>query len=104
MRNKAAIMVQTLPITKARINLGAVVRRVHLNKEYVILEKDGIPIAGIMDIDEFEDYLELQDPKVQRQIEKSYQDYQAGKSRPGQELLSELRRDNESKGRSRKKV
>ena len=57
-------MVTTIPITKARINLGALVRRVHLNKEYFVIEKDGIPIAGLMDIDEFEDYLELQDPKV----------------------------------------
>src|SRR6266849_6542598 len=90
-------MVHRLPITQARINLGAVVRRIHLNKEYVILEKDGIPIAGLMDIDEFEDYLELQDPKVERQIKKSYQEYQAGKSRPARTLLAEL------KGRSNKK-
>ena len=44
-------------------------KQVHLNKEYVILEKDGIPIAALMDVDEFEDYLELQDPKVKRDIE-----------------------------------
>jgi hypothetical protein len=30
-------MVHHLPITKARINFGAVVKQVHLNKEYVIL-------------------------------------------------------------------
>ena len=40
-------MVHRLPITKARINLGQVVKRVHVNKEYFILEKDGIPVAGI---------------------------------------------------------
>jgi hypothetical protein len=34
----------------------------------VILEKDDIPIAGMMDIDEFEDYLELQDPKVRARV------------------------------------
>ena len=66
-------MVTTIPITKARNNLGALIQQVHLNKEYVILEKDGIPIAGIMDIDEFEDYLELQDPKVRAHIRKSQQ-------------------------------
>ena len=54
-------MVTTIPITKARINLGAVVKRVRVNKEYFILEKDGIPVAGLMDIDEFEDYLEMQE-------------------------------------------
>ncbi len=44
-------VVTTIPITKARNNLGALIHRVHLNKEYLILEKDGIPIAGIMDIE-----------------------------------------------------
>ena len=87
---KSKPMVHHLPITKARINLGAVVKQVHLNKEYVILEKDGIPIAGLMDIDEFEDYLELQDPKVSKHIQKSNEEYLAGKSRPARELLAEL--------------
>jgi PHD/YefM family antitoxin component YafN of YafNO toxin-antitoxin module len=82
-------MVTTIPITKARINLGAVVKRVHLNKEYFILQKDGIPIAGMMDIDEFEDYLELQDPKVREHIRKSNEEYVAGKSRPMEEFLVE---------------
>ena len=87
---KSSPMVHHLPITKARINLGAVVKQVHLNKEYVILEKDGIPIAGLMDIDEFEDYLELQDPKVREHIRKSNEEYLAGKSRPARELFAEL--------------
>src|ERR671931_1610651 len=84
-------MVHRLPITQARINLGAVVKQVHLNKEYVILDKDGIPIAGLMDIDEFEDYLELQDPKVRGIIAKGRQEYLAGNSRPAEELLAELK-------------
>ena len=84
-------MVTTIPITKARINLGALVKRVHLNKEYFILEKDGIPIAGIMDIDEFEDYLDLQDPKARADIRKSTEEYLAGKHRPAELLLDELK-------------
>jgi len=83
--------VSVMPITKARVNLGAVVRRVHLNKEYIILEKGGIPVAGLMDADELEDYLEIRDPKVQRFIRKSHEEYLAGKSRPAEELLAELR-------------
>jgi hypothetical protein len=82
--------VTSIPITKARINLGAPVKRVHLNKEYFILEKDGVPIVGLMDIDEFEDYLELKDPKIREHIKKSYQEYLAGKSRPAEEFLAEL--------------
>src|SRR3972149_1781988 len=80
--SKPRSLVQRLALTEARNSLGAVVKRVHLNKEYVILEKDGIPLAGVMDIDEFEDYLELQDPKVTRIIEEGRGPYPAGKSGP----------------------
>lgn len=100
MTKAGSLVVERLPLTKARINLGAVVKRVHLNKEYVILEKDGIPIAGVMDIDEFQDYLELQDPKVQARIQKSRQEFRAGKSRPARELLTELQARVEKRGRA----
>jgi PHD/YefM family antitoxin component YafN of YafNO toxin-antitoxin module len=99
-------MVKTIPITKARINLGAVVKRVHLNKEYFILEKDGIPIAGIMDIDEFEDYLELNDPKARRDIAKSTEEFRAGKGRPIENLVAEFQPRRKAKpiSKQRRKV
>ncbi len=83
-------LVHRLPITKARINLGALVKRVHTHKEYVILEKSGIPIVGLMDIDEFEDYLELQHPRVKRHIAASAKEYAEGKSRPAADFFDEL--------------
>jgi antitoxin (DNA-binding transcriptional repressor) of toxin-antitoxin stability system len=88
MRSKTAL-VNRIPITEARINLGAVVKRVHLNGEYFILEKDGIPIVGIMGADELEDYLELQDPKVREHIRKSHAEFLAGKRRPVAEFLTQ---------------
>jgi PHD/YefM family antitoxin component YafN of YafNO toxin-antitoxin module len=91
MKKTARRKVSVMPITKARVNLGAVVRRVHLNKEYVILEKGGIPVAGLMDADELEDYLEIHDPIVQEHIRKSTAEYRAGKSRPAEEFLAERR-------------
>jgi PHD/YefM family antitoxin component YafN of YafNO toxin-antitoxin module len=97
-------MVHRLPITKARIHLGQVVRRVHLNKEYVILEKDGIPIAGLMDADELEDYLELRDPKVQRTIKQSAQDVRAGRTRPASSLLAELNKAAAAKKTKRRRA
>jgi len=63
-------VVHRIPLTRARINLGQVVRRARVNREYFILEKDGIPVAGIMNVDDLEDYLKLQDPGVKKQIEK----------------------------------
>lgn len=96
-------MVQKLPLTKARINLGAVIKRVHLHKEYVILEKDGIPVAGIMDIDEFEDYLEAKNPQAQRTIAKSNTDIHAGRTRPARDLLAELDNTRASKHKTSKR-
>jgi hypothetical protein len=90
-------MIHRLPITKARINLGEVARRVHVNKEYFILEKDGIPVAGIMDAEELEDYLESHDPKVRAHIQKSTAAWRAGKSRPATELLAQLRQKPKAK-------
>ena len=96
--------VSVMPITKARINLGAVVRRVHLNKEYIILEKGGIPVVGLMDADELEDYLEIHDQDVQRQIQESNEDIRAGRTRPAEEFLAELRNTSSPKlERSRRK-
>ncbi|HWQ69442.1 MAG TPA: type II toxin-antitoxin system Phd/YefM family antitoxin [Patescibacteria group bacterium] len=99
---KSPSTVKTIPLTEARIRLGALLKRVHLNKEYVILQKDGIPIAGLMDIDEFEDYLELQDPTVKEHIRKSNEEYLAGKSRPAEDLLMELQEEATRKVRRRK--
>ena len=83
--------INRLPITKARINLGQIARRAHNGNEYFILEKDGIPVIGIMAADELEDYLELRNPKVKASIASSRKDLAAGKTRPASKLLSELR-------------
>ena len=116
MRKATTLMVHRIAITKARINLGQLVsrpsghhgvhagQRVHLNKEYFILEKDGIPVAGIIDVDELEDYLELQNPEVQRQIEKSNEDIRAGQTRPARDLLAELDSPPKRKTRQRQKA
>ncbi|MGI8741533.1 MAG: type II toxin-antitoxin system Phd/YefM family antitoxin [Bryobacteraceae bacterium] len=88
---KTQPVLHRLPITKARVNLGQLVKRVHVNKEYFILEKDGIPVAGMMDAEELEDYLEINDPKVREHIRKSHEEFLAGKSRPASEVLRELR-------------
>ena len=88
MRKQAAILVNRLPISQARVNLGQVAKRAHVGGEYFILEKDGIPVIGIMDAGELEDYLDLRDPKISRQIERSNADIKAGRFQPAAALLS----------------
>jgi len=91
LRKPTTATVNHIPITKARINLGQLAKRAHLNNEYFILEKDGIPVIGIMDADEMEDYLELRDPKVRAQILQSNKDIGARRTRPAEALLQELK-------------
>ena len=86
-------MVTVLPITKARINLGSIVKRARIKKEYFILEKDGYPVAGLMDIDEFEDYLDAINSETRKIIKQSSAEYKKGRARPVEKLLSELRKN-----------
>ena len=96
-------MVHRLPLTKARINLGSLVRRIHLKKEYVILEKDGIPVAGMMDIDELEDYLEMQDPGLKKQIAEGYAAYKRGDTQPARDFITELKSEMSQKKKRKAK-
>jgi hypothetical protein len=92
------VVIHRLPITRARINLGQVARRAHINNEYFILEKDGIPVAAIMNVEELEDYLELKDPALKKHIRKSYQEYHRGKARRASKFLKELRANSTKPG------
>lgn len=89
--------INRLPITKARINLGQIARRAHNGKEYFILEKDGIPVIGIMAADELEDYLELRDAKVRASVAASRKDVVQGKTRSADKLRGELKRSSKRK-------
>jgi antitoxin (DNA-binding transcriptional repressor) of toxin-antitoxin stability system len=84
--------INRLPITKARINLGQIARRAHNGNEYFILEKDGIPVIGIMAADELEDYIELRNARVKASIAASRKDRANGKTRPAGNLLAELKK------------
>jgi hypothetical protein len=90
-------VVHRIPLTKARINLGQVVRRAHVNREYFILEKDGIPIVGLMHVDDLEDYLDLHDSALNDHIARSNAEYRAGKARDVSEFLAELKTSRKKK-------
>lgn len=94
---KTTPVVHRIPLTQARINLGQIVRRAHLNKECFILERDGVPVAGIMDVADMEDWLELQDPEMRKQIAEGYEEYRQGKTMPLDDFLTELRTKNPKK-------
>jgi len=74
------------------VSLGAPAWWVHDSEEYLILHNHSIEVVGPMDADELEDYLELQNPAIRRQIEESNDDIRARRARPAAALLAELRR------------
>jgi len=85
-------MTKTMPISKARVNLGSVVDRIREKGGQVVLEKNGIPVAAIISIYDLEDYLELNNPEVQKRIDKSYREFQQGKWIPADKVMSEIRK------------
>lgn len=58
---------KTMPITKARINLGAVVERVRTTSESVTLEKSGIAVATIINTEALEDMQDALDLLIARE-------------------------------------
>ncbi len=48
-------MTKNIPLSKARVQLGAVVTGVYKDGDVVVLEKDGIPVASIVGVDVVED-------------------------------------------------
>jgi hypothetical protein len=78
----AVPVVERLPLAKGRTNLGAMVERVRLSKRYVILEKDGVPVAGVM----------------------SQAEFRTGKSRPAWAFLAELRKQQPGRQKPRRKA
>ena len=93
-----------LPITKARRNLGALVRRLHKKGEYFVLVKDGIPVAALIHPDELDDYLDMQDPEIRKVVEESEADAHAGRTVDGRELLAEIRREQQVKAGRRQRA
>ena len=94
-------VVHHIPITKARINLGQVVRRTYLNRECFVLEKDGIPVAGIINVDDMADWLEQQDPSMRTQIAEGYAEYQKGDTTSLDEFITDVRKKSPGKRESK---
>lgn len=103
MTRRAKLNIHRIPISQARANLRQIARRAHDEKAYFVLEDRGEPVAGIMDIDELEDYLEVHDPKMQEQIRQGHQEYLEGKTRPIEEFLAEIEAEIEAEAPSAKR-
>lgn len=92
MKKSAPPAIHRVPISEAGAHLDELVGRVHTGHgQYVLLERDGTPVAALIDPDEFDDYLDLQDPEVRQALIESEREVRAGSDgRPLDEFLDEL--------------
>jgi PHD/YefM family antitoxin component YafN of YafNO toxin-antitoxin module len=83
-------VVKSVPLARVRDRPEQVIGGVVAGREYLILRQDGLPVVGMMGIEEFEDYLELQDPAVKRHLAASKAERRRGKTHPAENLLAAL--------------
>ena len=62
------IMTRTLSLEKAAETLPSIVEKLR-SGDFVIVQQNGKPVAGIVDVDDMEDFLELQNPLIKKQID-----------------------------------
>ena len=84
-------MTKTISLNEATKELPNIVEKLR-SGDYVIVEKNGKPVAGIVDVDDMDDFAELQNKTIKNQIKKGYLEFKRGKARPASALLAELRR------------
>lgn len=55
-----------IPATTVRRQFGDVVRRVYSGQEHFIVEKDGLPVAAIISIEEYQHFVQEQNQREKR--------------------------------------
>jgi antitoxin component of MazEF toxin-antitoxin module len=82
-KNKAPVIVPAAALRRAGFKRG---------QELEVKASGGIiTIVPKLSVDERDDYLELRNPGVRRQIEQSNADLRAGRTRPAAKFLAELK-------------
>jgi prevent-host-death family protein len=92
MRRQTTPVIRHIPLTQARASLGSIVNAVNRNGEYVVVERGGLPVAVIIDFDEFEDFLELRDPAARERLTEAGRDHHAARSASGGDRRPQPRR------------
>jgi antitoxin (DNA-binding transcriptional repressor) of toxin-antitoxin stability system len=85
-------MTKIISIKKATEDLPNIVEKLR-SGSYIILQKKGRPIAGILDVDDMEDFLELQNSSLKIQIKSGYKEFKKDKTVSGRSFLQSLRKN-----------
>ena len=67
--SKEISMPVTIPATQAHRQLGELIRRVHSGREHFVVEKDGLPVAALISMNEYQQLMrerELREERLKR--------------------------------------
>lgn len=56
----------TIPATKAHRNFGELVRRVYSGQEHFIVERDGLPVAVLISMNEYDRFMKEREEREKR--------------------------------------
>ena len=56
----------TIPATKAHRKFGELIRRVYSGEEHFVVEKDGLPVAAIISMEEYRQFMAKQAENISR--------------------------------------
>lgn len=85
-------MTKTISVQEATRELPNIVEKLH-SGNFVILQKNGRLVAGILNANDMEDFLELQNLSLKRQIKDGYREFKKNKTVSGRLFLQSLRKD-----------
>jgi prevent-host-death family protein len=87
-RSKSAVT--TVPATEVRQHFGEMLRRVYRDKEQLVVEKDGLPIAAIVSHAEFEEYRRMKAVALLDKLGRSVGEEMKAKGLSEEQVLADL--------------
>lgn len=73
-------MIKTIQASELRNNFKDALSHVKKTKKPLVITERGIPTSVLVDIDEYEDYLSVQDPELVASIKEARTEYKKGKT------------------------
>jgi len=83
-------MIKTIQATKLRANFKDALSHVKESKQPLIITERGVPTSVLLDIDEFEDYLMMQDENALAELRQSEKEYKEGKVHTFEDVFGDI--------------
>lgn len=71
-------MIKTITAMQARKNFGDYLNKVSFGQQSFIIERQNAPMAALISIDELEDLLEINNPRIQEKINATEKEMEKG--------------------------